>query len=156
MGTHPIFESDFDCLTGSDILLKMSKKEIPIDTEAKLKVLDDIERKLISAIQNAGQVMTELAKDKVNEKSADRFTDKFLKEIDEVETELTRHINYLGQVTCNTPHRGSVYGKVREHEHLLSATGSAKLRAQKLIELTHPDRVPVPVEHKLPAPQIPH
>jgi hypothetical protein len=59
-------------------------------------------------------------------------------------------------VTCNTPHRGSVYGKVREHEHLLSATGSAKLRAQKLIELTHPDRVPVPVEHKLPAPQIPH
>ena len=42
--------------------------------------------------------MTELAKDKVNEKSADRFTDKFLKEIDEVETELTRHINYLGQV----------------------------------------------------------
>jgi hypothetical protein len=55
-------------------------------------------RTLVPAIQNAGQVMTELAKDKVNEKSADRFTDKFLKEIDEVETELTRHINYLGQV----------------------------------------------------------
>ena len=76
----------------------MSKKDIPIDTEAKLKVLDDIERKIVSAIQNAGHVMSELAKDKVNEKSADRFTDKFLKEIDEVETELTRHINYLGQV----------------------------------------------------------
>merc|ERR1712233_182944 len=104
MGTHPIFESDFDCLTGSDILLKMSKKEIPIDTEAKLKVLDDIERKIVSAIQNAGQVMTELAKDKVNEKSADRFTDKFLKEIDEVETELTRHINYLGQNVFATSH----------------------------------------------------
>lgn len=76
----------------------MSKKDITIDTEGKLKVLDDIERKIASAITNAGLVINELSKDKVIERNAEKYTDKFLKEIDDVEAELTRHINYLGQV----------------------------------------------------------
>merc|ERR1712168_305715 len=141
MGTHPIFESDFDCLTEMS-KSKNSQEPIAIDTEGKLKLLDDIERRISEALKCSGTVISELAKDKVNEKQAEKQTDKFLREIDEVETELTRIIQYLGQVTCNTAHEGSVYGRVREHEHLLSASGSAHLRAQKLAELTHPEKVP--------------
>jgi len=76
----------------------MSKKEITVDTEGKLKMLDEIESKIASAIKNAGLVITELSKPKVNDQNAQKYTNVFLKEIDEVETELTRQINYLGQV----------------------------------------------------------
>ena len=77
---------------------KNSQEPIATDTEGKLKSLDDIERKISEALKCSGMVISELAKDKVNEKQAEKQTDKFLREIDEVETELSRIIQYLGQV----------------------------------------------------------
>jgi hypothetical protein len=132
----------------------MSKKEssIPTDTEGKLKQLDDIENKIADAIKNAGLTITELGRENINAKNADKYTLKFLNELDEVETELSRIINYLGQVTCNTTHEGSVYGRVRENDHLKSASGSALLRSKHLMELTAPDKVTIPQQYRLTQP----
>ena len=46
----------------------------------------------------SGLTIQELGKDTIQHTKAERATDKFIKELDEVETELTRQINYLGQV----------------------------------------------------------
>ena len=45
-----------------------------------------------------GLTITELGRDNINAKNAEKYTSKFLHELDEVETELSRVINYLGQV----------------------------------------------------------
>merc|ERR1712224_463146 len=139
MGTHPIFESDFDCLTECQ--------------KRKFQQLSLIENKIADAIKHAGLTIQELGKEHLNQKNiqnAEKNTTKFLQELDDVENELDRQINYLGQVTCNTTHEGSIYGKVRENDHLLSATGSALLRSKQLMELTAPDKITVPPQYKLP------
>ena len=78
----------------------MAKREAisSLDTEGKLKALDQIEKQLVSAIKNCGQVIGELGTEKISEKNAVKLTDKFLKEIDEVEGALTNQIHYLSQV----------------------------------------------------------
>ena len=97
----------------------------------------------IFKFQPLGTVISELGSDNVNEKKVMQFADKFLKGLDEVENELNRQLSYLGQVTCNTTHEGSVYGRVRENDHMLTAIGSALLRSKHLMELTAPDKCPV-------------
>ncbi|CBY33574.1 unnamed protein product [Oikopleura dioica] len=124
----------------------MAKREAvsSLDTEGKLKALDQIEKQLVSAIKNCGQVIGELGNEKISEKNAVKMTDKFIKEIDEVEGALTNQIHYLSQVTCSTTHEGSVYGQQKEMEQMATAHGSANLRIKKLMEITHPDKYPVP------------
>jgi hypothetical protein len=79
---------------------RMAKREAvsSLDTEGKLKALDQIEKQLVSAIKNCGQVIGELGNEKISEKNAVKMTDKFIKEIDEVEGALTNQIHYLSQV----------------------------------------------------------
>ena len=97
----------------------------------------------------SGTVIADLGTDNFNEKRIQQLTDKFLKGLDEVELELNRQIHYLGQVTCNTTHEGSVYGRVRENDHMITASGSALLRSKHLMELTSPDKCPIPSNYRL-------
>ena len=123
-------------------LFRMSKKEIPTDTEGKLQQLRNdilfrftissyqrsifestlptalwlwrhnlwlewisykslVENKIADAIKHAGLTIQELGKEHLMQKNianAEKYTSKFLQELDDVETELNRQINYLGQV----------------------------------------------------------
>ena len=60
-----------------------------------------MENKIADAIKHAGLTIQELGKEHMAQKNitnAEKYTSKFLQELDDVETELNRQINYLGQV----------------------------------------------------------
>ena len=60
-----------------------------------------MENKIADAIKHAGLTIQELGKEHLMQKNianAEKYTSKFLQELDDVETELNRQINYLGQV----------------------------------------------------------
>ena len=60
-----------------------------------------VENKIADAIKHAGLTIQELGKEHMAQKNitnAEKYTSKFLQELDDVETELNRQINYLGQV----------------------------------------------------------
>ena len=105
----------------------------------------------VTLFQNlySGSVIAELGSDQPNEKKLFLLTDKFLKGLDDVERDLNQQLNHLGQVTCNTTHEGSVYGRVRENDHMITATGSALLRSKHLMELTAPEKCPIPQNYRL-------
>jgi len=54
MGTHPIFESDFDCLTdgkGAEIVAEMSERNSPVESEAD-ESISLVRRRLLHAQKN--------------------------------------------------------------------------------------------------------
>nr|CAB3263722.1 mediator of RNA polymerase II transcription subunit 11-like [Phallusia mammillata] len=77
--------------------------------EIRVKKLEDIEKKIVSAIHSAGLTMQELSKDKPTDRNLDKHTSTFLQNLDEAETELATQINYLTQVATNHQHEGSCY-----------------------------------------------
>ena len=75
----------------------------------KMKKLEEIEKKICSAIQSAGLTLQELSKDKPNDKGIEKHTHTFTQSLEDVETELAKQINYLAQVATNQQHEGSSY-----------------------------------------------
>jgi len=75
----------------------------------RLTALDQVEKDILSCLQCAGQVLGELSKDKPSAKAADTHTNNFLKTLNNVEVEMTKHINYLTQVSTGQAHEGSSY-----------------------------------------------
>merc|ERR1712137_1072820 len=80
-----------------------------MSTEAMLNTLDNVE-KIAGCIQSAGQGLMELSKDKPSMKQVEGHTSQFTKTLSHVEAELSKHINYLSQVSTGQPHEGSAYG----------------------------------------------
>ncbi|XP_037075067.1 mediator of RNA polymerase II transcription subunit 11-like [Pollicipes pollicipes] len=80
----------------------------------RLQVLERIEGDIAGVLQTAANVLQELAKDKASIKQVENHSAQFLKALNGVETELTRQISYLTQVSTGQPHEGSSYasGKV--------------------------------------------
>lgn len=56
-----------------------------------------------------GQVLGEMGKDKPSQKQVDHLSSNFLKTLNHVEFELSKHINYLTQVSTGQAHEGSSY-----------------------------------------------
>ena len=79
------------------------------NVSTKMKKLEDIERKICTAIQSAGLTLQELGKDKPNDKGIDKHTLSFTQSLEDVEIELAKQINYLSQVATNQQHEGSSY-----------------------------------------------
>ncbi|CAL8122310.1 unnamed protein product [Orchesella dallaii] len=75
----------------------------------RLTALDQVEKDILSCLQCAGQVLNELSKDKPSAKAADTHTNNFLKTLNNVEVEMTKHVNYLTQVSTGQAHEGSSY-----------------------------------------------
>jgi|ERR1712136_657256 len=75
----------------------------------KMKKLEEIEKKICTAIQSAGLTLQELSKDKPNDKGIEKHTHTFTQSLEDVETELAKQINYLAQVATNQQHEGSSY-----------------------------------------------
>ena len=74
----------------------MSTNSMPIE---RLQALDNVEKEIASCIQSAGQALMELSKDKPSMKQVEGHTSQFLKTLSHVEAELSKHINYLTQVS---------------------------------------------------------
>ena len=93
----------------------MANSSMPIE---RLQALDNVEKEIASCIQSAGmemlylilkpsvihlenegQALTELSKDKASMKQVESHTSLFLKTLNHVEGELSKHINYLTQVS---------------------------------------------------------
>ena len=79
---------------------------VPLD---RLKALDEIEKDICQVLSSAGNALSELSKDKPSQKQVDQHATLFLTTLNNVETELTKHINYLIQVSTGQPHEGSSY-----------------------------------------------
>jgi mediator of RNA polymerase II transcription subunit 11 len=74
----------------------MGTNSMPIE---RLQALDNVEKEIASCIQSAGQALMELSKDKPSMKQVEGHTSQFLKTLSHVEAELSKHINYLTQVS---------------------------------------------------------
>nr|CAG4635226.1 EOG090X0LXA [Alona affinis] len=91
----------------------MANSSMPID---RLQALDNVEKEIASCIQIAGQALLELSKDKASMKAVESQTSQFLKTLSHVEGELSKHINYLTQVSTGQPHEGSAYGSLKMYK----------------------------------------
>lgn len=80
------------------------------DNGDRLRQLDQIEHDLVNALCNAGQSLSELAKDEPNVKIVDRETRSFLETLERVESEISKQLVYLTQVSTGQTHEGSCYG----------------------------------------------
>ncbi|CAD7079603.1 unnamed protein product [Hermetia illucens] len=82
----------------------------PLD---KIQALDAIEKEIIMCLQSAGQALTELAKEKSSQKTAENHTQQFLKSLSNVEQKLSEQISYLTKVSTGQPHEGSGYAAAK-------------------------------------------
>ena len=76
----------------------------------RLRQLDQIENDLVNALCNAGQSLQELSRDEPNVKIVDRETRSFLETLERVESEISKQLIYLTQVSTGQTHEGSCYG----------------------------------------------
>ncbi|KAK3095884.1 hypothetical protein FSP39_020311 [Pinctada imbricata] len=83
----------------------------PVD---KLRELETIETDIANAVQSSGYALQELAKEKPVMKQVETHTTSFMKTLVEVERKLTKHINYLTQVSTGQPHEGSSYAAQKD------------------------------------------
>nr|CAG4644497.1 EOG090X0LXA [Lepidurus arcticus] len=102
---------------------------VPVD---KLQALDAIEKDVAASIQSASQALTELSKDKPVMKQVEMHTNQFLKTLSHVENELSKHINYLTQVSTGQPHEGSAYAAQKMWKMSLHRLDHARTRLQEL------------------------
>ncbi|XP_003739948.1 mediator of RNA polymerase II transcription subunit 11 [Galendromus occidentalis] len=100
--------------------------------KAKLKELDDIEKDVAQALHAAGQALTELGKDKPTLKPVEANTTNFLKTLQSVESNLSKHIVYLSQVSTVQPHEGSNYAAQKVFHMALHRLEHARSRMNEL------------------------
>lgn len=81
---------------------------------SRLQEIEAIEKDIAAALQSAGQALTELSKEKLSLKQIESHTTAFLKTLNGVESALTKHINYLTQVSTGQPHEGSSYAAQKD------------------------------------------
>ena len=99
----------------------------------RLQTLEKIEAEIATVLQTAASVLQELSKDKASIKQVETHSTVFLKQLNSVETELTRQIGYLTQVSTGQPHEGSSYASAKvlqmaRHRLQHARNESAKLR----------------------------
>nr|CAG4642236.1 EOG090X0LXA [Eurycercus lamellatus] len=110
----------------------MASNAMPIE---RLQALDNVEKEIASCIQSAGQALMELSKDKASMKQVEGHTSQFLKTLSHVEGELSKHINYLTQVSTGQPHEGSAYGSLKMYKTARHRLDHTRTRLQELENL---------------------
>nr|XP_002127165.1 mediator of RNA polymerase II transcription subunit 11-like [Ciona intestinalis] len=89
----------------------------------RIKKLEDIEKKITTAIQSAGLTFQELSKEKPTDRLIEKHSSTFTQSLDEVETEMASQISYLSQVATNQQHEGSSYAarnKAQQSKEVIS------------------------------------
>jgi len=76
---------------------------------ARIEELDEIQKEVVSVLQNASLALQEIGKDRPSQKATDGFVTQVMGKIKDVESKLSDHIKYLTQVSTGQPHVGSSY-----------------------------------------------
>lgn len=79
-----------------------------------------------------GRALTELAKEKPNDRNMNSSVKSFIKTLESVENNLMKQINYLSQVASGQPHEGSSYSAQKDAQMAIHRLENAKV---KLLEL---------------------
>lgn len=76
----------------------------------ELQKLADIEKDLVDSLNMASQTLSELSRDKPNNKNVENYAFSFLNKLEKVEIDLTQQIAYLQRASTGQSHEGSSYG----------------------------------------------
>lgn len=87
-----------------------------------------------SIVEQTGQALQELGKEKSSQKSAETQTQQFLKSLSSVESKLSEQINYLTQVSTGQPHEGSGYASAKVLQMAWHRIQHARSRVRELEE----------------------
>ncbi|PIK56084.1 putative mediator of RNA polymerase II transcription subunit 11-like [Apostichopus japonicus] len=98
----------------------------------RLKELETIEGDIAQVVHQAGRALTELAKEKPNDRNMNSSVKSFIKTLESVENNLMKQINYLSQVASGQPHEGSSYSAQKDAQMAIHRLENAKV---KLLEL---------------------
>nr|CAG4641393.1 EOG090X0LXA [Eulimnadia texana] len=120
-------------------------------TMERLQALDSVEKEIANALQCAGQSLLELSKDKPSMKQVESHASQFHKALNHVESELSKHINYLTQVSTGQPHEGSAYGSQKMWKMAWHRLEHTRSRLQELESLKNRTLLNA---RSLPAPQL--
>lgn len=84
-----------------------------VKEQGRLAELDAIEKELSTCMQAASNALSELSKDVPKAKQVETQTNSFLASLQKVESELSKQIHYLTQVSSGQSHEGSVYASAK-------------------------------------------
>ena len=99
---------------------------------ARIEQLKQIEKEVVSILQNAGQALTEISKDRPSQKSVDQLNQHVMANIKNVDAKLSEQIKYLTQVSTGHPHEGSSYASQRVLQTAWLRLDHAKSRIAEL------------------------
>jgi len=114
-----------------------------------LEQLEALEREVASSLQSLGTALQEMSKEKPSPKQVENQTNSFLKSLETVETHVSRHIQYLNQVSTGQPHEGSCYASQKvlqmawhRLEHSRSRLSELdRLRVRHMYQLEHQEQL---------------
>lgn len=116
----------------------------------RIKALDEIEKKITSALQSAALALQELGKERPVDKNLEKFTASYIKTLEEVETDMTMQINYLTQVATSQQHEGSCYAAQKRVQLLKGAIAEMEKRVERMAITCGPEQPPMNVPHSIP------
>uniref|UniRef100_T1GBN9 Mediator of RNA polymerase II transcription subunit 11 n=1 Tax=Megaselia scalaris TaxID=36166 RepID=T1GBN9_MEGSC len=82
-----------------------------------------------------GNALLELSKEKSSQKNAENHTQAFLKNLAQIEKQLSEQINYLSQVSTGHPHEGSSYASAKVLQMAWHRNSQTRERLMELEEL---------------------
>jgi mediator of RNA polymerase II transcription subunit 11 len=103
----------------------------------RLRKLESIEQQLCQSLQCASQAFNELSKDKPSIKHVETQTNQFLKALESVETDISKQIQYLTQVSTGQPHEGSSYASMKVNHMAWHRLEHSRSRLNELERLKH-------------------
>lgn len=113
----------------------------------RLQQLESIEQQIATALQYAGQALSDVSKDKVAARQVESNTTQFTKTLESVESGLLKQINYLTTVSTGQPHEGSCYAAQKDMQMAFHRQEHVKSRLAEL------DRLRVEHLHQQPQQQ---
>lgn len=103
----------------------------------RIKALELIEQDIITCLQNAGQALSELSKDRPSMKQAENQSHQFVKGLVNIESKLTEQIDFLAQVSTGQPHENSNYASQKVFQMSRQRLEYARNRVKQLEQSTN-------------------
>lgn len=113
----------------------------------RLKALEEIEKKITNALNNAALALQELGKDRPVEKNVEKHTGSYMKALEEVETDMLMQINYLTQVATSQQHEGSCYAAQKRVQMLKDTISEIEKQVENM-SISHGTGMPVMQSHR--------
>lgn len=79
------------------------------NSSERMRMLDSIESNVYQVMSHATQALNEFGKDKPSIKNVEGQVNQFLKSLENVESNVSKQLQYLSKVSTLHPHEGSCY-----------------------------------------------